>query len=225
MNSIKIIETKDGSHSLLNEKLNETYHSTHGAIQESIYVFIKNGLEFFLSENKIQSVNIFEVGFGTGLNALLTLQFAIEHKIKITYHTIEAFPIPEEIISQLNYSDLISSPDGKIMFQKIHQSVWGETVDINEYFSFKRISDSIQNIKLPSTNFEIVFFDAFAPTKQPEMWELSVLEKTTNALKTNGVFVTYCAKGQLKRDLKFLKLKVESLPGPPGKREIVRAVK
>ncbi|MBS1950492.1 MAG: tRNA (5-methylaminomethyl-2-thiouridylate)-methyltransferase [Cytophagales bacterium] len=225
MNSIKIIETKDGSHSLLNEILNETYHSTHGAIQESRYVFIKNGLEYFLNENKTQSVNIFEVGLGTGLNVLLALEFATKNKIKIKYTSIEAFPVKKEIAGQLNYADLIFFSNGKTLFQEIHASPWEESIQINDFFCLKKTEQSIYEIELPNETFEIIFFDAFAPAKQPDMWKLSVLEKTVNALKPRGVFVTYCAKGQLKRDLKTLRLTVETLPGPPGKREMVRAVK
>ncbi|MBS1682114.1 MAG: tRNA (5-methylaminomethyl-2-thiouridine)(34)-methyltransferase MnmD [Bacteroidetes bacterium] len=225
MNSVKIIQTADGSHSLLNESLNETYHSTHGAIQESAHVFIKNGLEYFANGYKPQSVTIFEVGFGTGLNALLALKFATEHRTKINYHTIEAFPIDAEITQRLNYSNLISWQDSKTFFEKIHKCAWGEPIAINDFFSLKKINQPIQEIKLPTEVFEIIFFDAFAPAKQPEMWTLPVLENTINALKPNGIFVTYCAKGQLKRDLKLLGLSVETLPGPPGKREMVRAVK
>ena len=224
MNSVKIIQTKDGSHSLLNEVLNETYHSTHGAIQESAYVFIKNGLDFCVNQNKTQNINIFEVGFGTGLNAFLALKFATENKIKVNYHSIEAFPIDQQILDQLNYSDLIPFSDGKNLFEEIHKSSWGENIKISEFFSLTKIKQSIQEIILTEF-FHLVFFDAFAPAKQPEMWELPVLKKVVGSLKPQGVFVTYCAKGQLKRDLKSLGLTVETLPGPPGKREMVRGRK
>lgn len=225
MNLIKIIETKDGSHSLLNEALNETYHSTHGAIQESLHIFIKNGLAFFVNKNNCEGITIFEVGLGTGLNALLALKFATENKIKINYHSIETFPIDDEVICQLNYADLISFPDSKNLFQKIHSCTWGESTAINEFFTLKKQNQSIHKIKLPVETFEIIFFDAFAPAKQPDMWVFPVLEKVTQALKPSGVWVTYCAKGQLKRDLKSLGLRVETLSGPPGKREMVRALK
>jgi len=222
---IKIIETKDGSHSLLNETLNETYHSTHGAIQESLHIFIQNGIAFFVNKNNGEDVTIFEVGFGTGLNALLALKFATENKIKINYHSIETFPIDATVVCQLNYPDLISFPDSKDWFQKIHSGAWGESAAINAFFSIKKTKQSIHEIKLPVETFEIIFFDAFAPAKQPDMWEFPVLEKVTQALKPSGVLVTYCAKGQLKRDLKSLGLEVETLPGPPGKREMVRGLK
>ena len=223
MSLIKIIKTEDGSHSLLNDSLNETYHSTHGAIQESIHVFIRNGLQFFA--NKKSEIKVFEVGFGTGLNAFLAIQFSIEHKIKVDYTSIETFPIHWSLASQLNYADLISFENGKTLFEKIHQCEWNKEIQINEFFSLTKLHQTIQSTILKDENFDVVFFDAFAPSKQPELWELSVLEKTIHSLKSNGVFVTYCAQGQLKRNLKQLGMKVESLPGPPGKREMVRAIK
>ncbi len=221
--SLRQIYTADGSSSLLNVELNETYHSTHGAIQESNHVFIKNGLRFFTESNQSSQVSLFEVGFGTGLNALLALKFSIENKIKIDYSSIETFPIDWDVISQLNYSDKISLDNAKILFEKIHRSNWNEEASIDEYFSLTKISQSIQSVELKDKNFDVIFFDAFAPSKQPEMWEKSMLEKIVRTMKPTSVFVTYCAKGQLKRDLKSLGLMVESLPGPPGKREMVRA--
>jgi tRNA U34 5-methylaminomethyl-2-thiouridine-forming methyltransferase MnmC len=218
LSSLKIITTEDGSHSLLNEALDETYHSRHGAVQESEYVFIQKGLNFILDSDK-DTVSILEIGFGTGLNALLTANISEQREIKIAYSTLETHPIPEEIWSTLNYST------DKFLFEKIHTSVWNEWVAITSHFKLLKREESLQTVDLSSQQFDLIYFDAFAPNKQPEMWEHALLEKISKSMKSGAVFVTYCAKGQLKRDLKSLGLVVESLPGPPGKREMVRAIK
>ncbi len=218
MSSLKIITTQDGSHSLLNEALDETYHSRHGAVQESEYVFIEKGLNFMLDSDK-ESVSILEVGFGTGLNALLTVNSSEKSKINIAYSTLETHPIPEEIWSTLNYST------NKFLFEKIHTSAWNEWVAVTSHFKLLKREESLQAVNLSDQQFDLIYFDAFAPNKQPEMWEHSLLQKISKSMKSGAVFVTYCAKGQLKRDLKSLGLVVESLPGPPGKREMVRAIK
>lgn len=219
---IQIIITGDGSHSLLNTTLNETYHSVHGARRESVHVFLKNGLEYFREKNSTEEVKIFEVGFGTGLNALLTASFAEDQTQKVSYTSIEAFPLGEEISTKLNYAE---SEQEKILFQKLHSSSWEEEISINNFFTLKKIKATLQEIQLQKNFFDVIFFDAFAPSKQPELWEISILEKVCNGLKPNGIFTTYCAKGQLKRDLKSLGLLVETLAGPPGKKEMVRALK
>jgi tRNA U34 5-methylaminomethyl-2-thiouridine-forming methyltransferase MnmC len=218
LSSLKIITTEDGSHSLLNEALDETYHSRHGAVQESEYVFIEKGLNFILNSFK-ESVSILEIGFGTGLNALLTANISEQRKIKIAYSSLETYPIPEKIWNTLNYSI------DKFLFEKIHTSVWNEWVDVTSHFKLIKREESLQAANLDDQQFDLIYFDAFAPNKQPEMWSHALLEKISRSMKSGAVFVTYCAKGQLKRDLKSLGLVVESLPGPPGKREMVRAIK
>ena len=225
MENIQLIQTGDGSSSLLNVTLNETYHSTHGAVQESVHVFIKNGLQYFIEKNHPASVSVFEVGFGTGLNALLTLLFAEENKIQIDYTSIEVFPIDWRIASQLNYPVLLGGEGTKNYFQQLHQAEWDKKIKINDSFSLLKVKTSILDFESSYNQFDVIFFDAFAPAKQPEMWSLQVLERIVRAMKPDGVFVTYCAKGQVKRDLKSLGMLVESLPGPPGKREMVRATK
>jgi tRNA U34 5-methylaminomethyl-2-thiouridine-forming methyltransferase MnmC len=222
MDTIRIITTADGSHSLLNEQLNETYHSVHGAMQESRYVFIKNGLEFLLEKNQTHPVHILEVGYGTGLNALLTLQQTLNTSNHIFYTSLEAFPVEENVWRSLNYTE---SEKSKILFEKLHCAAWNEWVSISSAFELRKLQTTLQNVRLEPNHFDLVYFDAFAPNKQPELWEIEVLRKVTGAMKPQGIFVTYCAKGQLKRDLKSLGLMVESLPGPPGKREMVRATK
>jgi tRNA U34 5-methylaminomethyl-2-thiouridine-forming methyltransferase MnmC len=225
VSSIKIIETKDGSHSLLNEALNETYHSTHGAIQESVHVFIKNGLHSWCNENNTTEVSVLEIGFGTGLNALLALKESMEKKIKIHFTTFEAFPVAEELISQLNYPQQINFSEANQLYQRLHQVEWNKPIAITADFVLEKRNEKIQDSTVSASNYDLIFFDAFAPAKQPEMWDSQVLEKVIRSLKQNGFFVTYCAQGQLKRNLKSLSMKVESLAGPPGKREMVRAIK
>lgn len=221
MSSLKIITTQDGSHSLLHEQLKETYHSIHGAVQESNYVFIEKGLEFVKRSGKPE-IQILEIGFGTGLNALLTIQRALTRNLSIRYTTLEAFPVEEEVWSQLNYADAVEL---KAWFEKLHRATWNEWVELFPAFQLRKLHTTLQDVMLEDDQYDLIYFDAFAPNKQPEMWELTMLKKVAASLKADGVLVTYCAKGQLKRDLQSLNLKVESLPGPPGKREMVRAIK
>jgi tRNA U34 5-methylaminomethyl-2-thiouridine-forming methyltransferase MnmC len=225
MSNLDIILTSDGSHSLLNTELNETYHSTHGAIQESIHVFIKNGLEYFEQTHKSTEISILEVGFGTGLNALLTLERNLSQLPKIYYESLEAFPVDEETIRKLNYPKALDFLQADEYFKLLHQSPWDNQASITDSFSLVKRHVKIQDIDLGLEKFDVIYFDAFAPSKQPEMWEFLILRKIEQSMKPHGVFVTYCAKGQLKRDLRSLGLTVETLPGPPGKKEMVRAVK
>ncbi|WKV13650.1 tRNA (5-methylaminomethyl-2-thiouridine)(34)-methyltransferase MnmD [Marivirga harenae] len=223
MDNIKIITTEDGSHSLYHEELKETYHSFHGALQESVHVFIEKGLRFWRTKSGLpKQVDIFEVGFGTGLNALLAAHFAMENEVKINFTTIEPFPLDMEIISQLNYATSIDGDDLKATFEQIHTSIWGEKVEINPYFSIHKIKKKLEDLQIDQ-KFDVLFFDAFAPSKQAELWTADLMQKCFNLLKDGGVFTTYSAKGQLKRDLKSVGFEVETLPGPPGKKEMVRA--
>ncbi len=219
MKEIKIFITGDGSHSLLNEELNETYHSRHGAVKESQYVFIEQGFNYLIEKHHSKALSVLEVGFGTGLNALLTLREAIKNNIDVAYTTLEIRPLPPEIWMTLNY------PDPDHLFKELHSAVWQKPVQVHSNLILLKLEKSLQTVELAPQQFDLIYFDAFAPNKQPEMWERQVLERVVSRIKTEGAFVTYCAKGQLKRDLKALGLIVESLPGPPGKREMVRAVK
>lgn len=219
---LQIITTHDGSHSLLNPELNETYHSVHGARQESLHVFIKHGLEFAVQHQHKNPVKILEIGFGTGLNALLTAAYSVRNNLKVEYTTLEAFPVNESIWQQLNYPQ--GETESKI-FYNLHHTAWDEWTEPVPGFMLKKINTTLQLASLGHNYFDVVYFDAFAPNKQPEMWELPMLQKTVQSLVSKGVFVTYCAKGQLKRDLASLGTTVEALQGPPGKREMIRAVK
>jgi len=219
LSPIKIIITDDGSHSLLNEVLDETYHSRHGAVQESRHVFIEQGFNYLQAKQKPGTISVLEVGFGTGLNALLTIGEATKNKINVSYTSLETFPLGRDVWECLNY------PDSFNLFHALHMAEWQKWQEVNSYFRMLKLEKSLLSVDLEPMQFDLIYFDAFAPSKQPEMWQLPVLEKVINTLKSDGVFVTYCAKGQLKRDLKSLGLTVQSLPGPPGKREMVRALK
>jgi tRNA U34 5-methylaminomethyl-2-thiouridine-forming methyltransferase MnmC len=217
--SIEIISTEDGSNSLRQIQLNETYHSVHGAVQESIHVFIRNGLA---AGETAPETSILEVGFGTGLNALLTWQFARQHGRKVKYTAIEPCPISEKVWSKLNYPVLLGESKA---YRSLHLSQWGITVPLDPVFELFKIRMTLQDVAVQPGVFDVAYYDAFAPSKQPELWDIEVLRKVVAALKCGGLFVTYCAKGQLKRDLRNLGMIVETLAGPPGKKEMVRARK
>lgn len=222
---LRIITTDDGSHSIYHEELKETYHSFHGAFRETIHVYMLYGMDSWLIRNpQKRPIRIFEVGFGTGLTAWLTLVWAEQNQIPVLYHTIEPFPLSEEIYSRLNYVE----QDHSIWhyhkyFQALHEAPWNEGVILSEYFNMKK-----ENIKLEDAQLypcDVVFFDAFAPKKQPEVWEKELLGNVIEAMNPGAVFATYCAVGKLRRDLKNLGLEVEILPGPLGKKEMTRAWK
>jgi tRNA U34 5-methylaminomethyl-2-thiouridine-forming methyltransferase MnmC len=222
MNNLQLIVTGDGSHSLLNKALDETYHSRHGAVQESQYVFINRGFDFFVERNSATSLSILEVGFGTGLNAWLSQQRATALGIQVHYTSLETFPLSAALWASLNFT---TESDEKKIFEKLHEVEWNREVIINPCFCLQKVEESFQHFEPSNKRFDLIYFDAFAPNKQPELWEMAVLQKVYSMMAENGVFVTYCAKGQLKRDLSTIGLCVESLPGPPGKREMVRAIK
>lgn len=218
--SLEIITTADGSNSLRNTTLDETYHSVYGAIQESVHVFIENGLMSFIGKPK--EISILEVGFGTGLNALLTLRYARAHRQKVNYTTLEPNPLSEEIWSSLNYPVTLNHAHE---YDSLHRSPWQVGTTLEPYFELLKVRTTLQEARLEAGSFDLVYYDAFAPSKQPELWELPMLQKVVATLRPGGVFVTYCAKGELKRNLRDLQLNVETLPGPPGKKEMVRASK
>ncbi|MEP2773196.1 MAG: tRNA (5-methylaminomethyl-2-thiouridine)(34)-methyltransferase MnmD [Fulvivirga sp.] len=220
---LELIKTEDGSHSLYVPELKETYHSFHGAVQESRHVFMKQGLDFYYQNNQPELINVLEVGLGTGLNALLTAEWSVQNAyVKMT--SLEAYPVESSIASQLNYHTYIEDKQGKEWFDRIHSSEWEKTCAIHDTFDLLKNKLKVEEAELTS-DFNVVFFDAFAPNKQSELWEMQVLEKMYDALTSSGVFVTYCAKGQLKRDLATLGFEVETLAGPPGKKEMVRGIK
>lgn len=217
----KIIVTGDGSHSLYLPHLNETYHSSHGALTESEHVFIKAGLDHFRENHPDQLIRILEIGFGTGLNALLAWEWARAKQVTVQFTSLEPFPLGPEIYEQLNYTEN-REPWAVTAFQMLHQAQWDEEIDMGDHFRLLKLNQKLEDLATDQ-RFQLVFFDAFAPSKQAELWQYEILEKTVGFMAANAVLVTYCAKGQFKRDLMALGLEVETLPGPPGKKEMVRA--
>jgi len=217
---LEIIQSSDGSHTLYREDIDETYHSTHGAINEALHVFITNGLQ---KVNK-EVVNVFEVGFGTGLNALSTLAQQQKDGIKVNYVGIEAFPILVELAEKINYCAFEPFLNLQGSFTKMHQMEWGCEAEILQGFTLTKIQDTLQNYSSVK-KYDIVFYDAFGPQAQVEMWKKDVLAKAVDLLEPGGVFVTYCAKGQVRRDLIDLGFEMQRLPGPPGKREMLFGIK
>ena len=218
----QLFETGDGSHSIFSEQFGVNYHSTHGAIQETQHIFINAALRFkaLLQEE----LSILDIGFGTGLNAYMTLMEATHRNLSIDYTGYEAFPISIAQAKALNYPTLLKISDTTYPFQILHECDWGQRIAINNHFSFKKCLQTFDQI-VYENRFDIVYFDAFAPDAQPDLWKQPMLEKMYQALKPDGVLVTYCAKGEVKRTLKAVGFQVEGLKGPPGKREMTRAIK
>ena len=218
-----IITTADGSKTIQIEEWNEQYHSVHGAIQEAKHVFIKHGLLFFKEMHpKTQPIHILEIGFGTGLNAYLTLLQSSETQTKIQYVGVEAFPVIAEEINQLNYVEELKT-DAKL-FSKLHDTSWETEQDITGDFKLTKQKKEFKNIKDTNT-FHIIYFDAFGARVQPELWTETIFQKMYDALQVDGVLVTYAAKGSVRRAMQAVGFKVEKLPGPPGKREMLRGTK
>lgn len=215
---MNIIVTSDGSHTIFNEKIGEHYHSTFGAIVESKHIFIQAGLE----KINFSDINILEVGFGTGLNALLSLECAMRNHKKVNYTAIEAFPVTDEMIKNLNYTGLLNIE--KKYFEMLHSN-HGKMETINEHFSFELRIEKIQQSNFPESFFDLVFFDAFSPDLQPEMWEKLIFKKIGYSMKRGGLLTTYSCKGLVKRNLLAAGFTIEKLAGPPGKREFLRASK
>lgn len=217
---MKIIPTSDGSVTVYNEALDETYHSIHGAIQEARHVFIKNGLETFPDN----TIDILEVGLGTGLNLFLTYLFTHEEGIKVNYTALEPHPLPLEFIKELNYPALLEAEESRDVFFQIHKIPADQIIELSTRFKLNKINKPVSQWESDHP-FDLIYFDAFGPRAQPEMWLPEVFEKMYAVLKPGGILVTYCAKGEVKRNLKNIGFNVETLSGPPGKREMTRARK
>ncbi len=217
----EIVITEDGSHTIYIPEMDEHYHSTHGAIQESLHVYINNGLLQFAGEK----ITIFEIGFGTGLNAFLTAIFCKKHNISARYISIEKFPLSEDEYKNLNYSEG-EFKEYSVLFNKIHQSPWETDVEIEPNFILLKIRADLVNYQFdPTWNIDLVYYDAFAPNKQPDLWSDEVINKVCRHLANNGLIVTYCAKGTIRRAIASFGFEIERLPGPPGKKEILRGKK
>ncbi len=217
---VEIVKTKDGVDTLFNNTINEHYHSIHGSLQESIHVFIKNGL---LAVNKnLPEIKILEMGFGTGLNAILTYRENQVLQKHIHYTTVEAFPLPPAITDKLNYFDFLGKPL-QPFFQRMHACNWFENVTFGDFVLHKLNADMLE-LQLDG-NYDLVYYDAFSPTHQPELWTFEVLDRIYQACNKGALLVTYCSKGEVKRTLQKVGFNVETIPGPMNRREMIRAVK
>jgi len=221
---LEIVKTADGSNTIFNSEVGEHYHSKHGAAQESRHVFIKAGLSYFLENNSAAtSVSILEVGFGTGLNFLLSADFCVDKGIMLDYTGIEAYPLSLEMITQTGYDQYVSQQ----LWQKFIADYESVFISPIELIPNRKLQIAICKLLdfTSKQQYDIIYFDAFAVAHQPEMWDEASISHTIQFLKPGGVFVTYAITGNLKRALKALGCKVEKAPGAPGKREMLRAVK
>ncbi|KAF0237024.1 MAG: hypothetical protein FD181_2225 [Prolixibacteraceae bacterium] len=219
--TMQIITTSDGSHTLYLPEINEQYHSINGAITESEYVYINMGFNYSPGKNP----RVFEVGFGTGLNCLLTALQAEKSKRPTNYISIEKNPLEKKIIEKLNYGNLISL-EAQSVFHKIHDCKWNEFVPVTEYFNLHKTEGDLIDIDLhPFENCDVIYFDAFAPDKQPELWTPDIFRKIYRIILPGGLLVTYSAKGEVRRQLATCGFEMERLPGPPGKNEMLRGIK
>lgn len=216
-----IIPTSDGSHTISMPESGVTYHSTHGAVQESMHVFLRTGLEKALEVFEEGDIHIFEMGFGTGLNAYLTAIAARQYQRKIHYTAVELYPLSSDEAMKLNYA---ATAEEQQLFQHIHAAAWDTDVIISDHFTLKKIRQNLLSASLPG-QFHLVYYDAFAPGHQPELWTEAVFRQLYTALVPGGILATYCSKSDVRRAMQAVGFTVEKLAGPPGKREILRAVK
>jgi len=227
---VEVTRTDDGSDTLFCRDLNQHYHSTFGAVQESMHIFIESGFLHTIRKfhpdpgNYRPFMKIIEIGFGTGLNALLTQAEVEKHGIRVLYTALEAFPLEEKSWGLLNYPHLFGSVDYTRVFDNLHHAAWNETVEISPFFTLQKIHGSLETFH-PTGQNHLVYFDAFGPDAQPELWTEKIFRDLFLGMSTGGILVTYSVKGNVVRALKSAGFLVEKLPGPPGKRHILRAVK
>ncbi len=213
----------DGSKTLFRADIDETYHSRHGAIAESLHVFIKEGLHYYLENNNNKNISIIEVGFGTGLNAMLSYLETINNNLNLRYQSLETIPLPYSLVQDLQYNNYWSELDEN-RFALMHQGNWDEFIEISNGFKLKKINESLLDFKT-SDLFDLVYFDAFGPDKQTELWQLEIFEKLFSMMNKGAIFVTYASKGDVRRALLAAGFKVEKIAGPPRKRHMLRAIK
>ncbi|MGI9532278.1 tRNA (5-methylaminomethyl-2-thiouridine)(34)-methyltransferase MnmD [Lutimonas sp.] len=217
----KIIKTSDGSSSVYLPQWDENYHSKHGAIQEAYHVFIKNGLDLFEDGTK---VSILEMGFGTGLNCFISYLEAIKRNLTIDYFGLEGYPLQVDMIMNLNHVQQLHAEQASTMYSKIISSVWDKRAGIDKGFTLTKqeiMFEDFQDVEMA----DLIYFDAFGARVQPELWTASIFRKMFEALRNGGVLVTYAAKGSVRRAMQEVGFEVERLPGPPGKREMLRGRK
>jgi tRNA U34 5-methylaminomethyl-2-thiouridine-forming methyltransferase MnmC len=218
-----IFLTDDGSSSILDKGSNESYHSRFGAVQESKVVFLDAG---FRPAAAIKpEISILEAGFGTGLNAFLTIVEADKSGTRVSYDAIEPFPLTEQVFSKLNYPEFTGNPSRSGDFISLHQAPPSKPVEITPGFTFTLFKERIEEISLANDRYDLIYFDLFSPDSAPGLWTEVIFRKLFDAMKAGGILVTYCCKGEVKRSLKSAGFLIEKLPGPPGKREILRAQK
>ncbi len=216
----RIVISSDGSHTIRIDEWDEQYHSKHGAVAESQHVFIDQGLSQF----KVPNISILEMGFGTGLNALMSLIYATDHDLYIEYTAIEAHPVSEEIWSELNYPQVLNAQPFENAFQLMHKAEWGTNIQITDRFHLTKIKTDMTHYK-ETDRYQLIYYDAFGYRVQPDLWTESIFRNMYQSLKDGGILVTYAAKGSVRRAMQTAGFKVERLPGPPGKREMLRAGK
>jgi tRNA U34 5-methylaminomethyl-2-thiouridine-forming methyltransferase MnmC len=216
----EIIRTKDGSTTIRIEEWDECYHSRFGAIQEAQHVFIKNGLSLFESK----TISILEIGFGTGLNAFITFLESKKLNQTIDYVGVEAYPVSADEVLSMNYVSELNAENENSIFKKMHECNWEEQIDLRKDFLLTKRKQFFADID-DVEKFDLIYFDAFGYTVQPELWSTAIFQKMYNALKPNGILVTYAARGVIKRSMKEVGFTVDKLAGPPGKREMFRARK
>lgn len=216
----QILKTGDGSVTLLNQD-GITYHSRHGAIEESRVVFIEAGLDRLVSEGR-KEIDILEAGFGSGLNALMSLQYSRQQGVKLRYTALEKYPLPLQLLQEIQHPAFTGFPEDEPLFLRMHAAVSKGTVQITDAFSINIVQQNIEDYCVPESA-DLVYFDAFAPSAQPELWTEDVFRNLYTTLKRGGILVTYCSKSVVRKAMTAAGFVVEKLPGPKGKREIVRA--
>lgn len=221
-NTTTITSSSDGAYTLKTDKFDTFYHSVHGAYTEADVVFIQAGLEYFVENHaEAKKIRIFEMGFGSGLNVLKTYIWSQGHNVEIDYHTVEAYPLDITISKELNYGKDLNCQD---TFDLIHQLSWEEKHEITPNFSFTKYLGLVEDMVLPD-NIDVVYYDAFAPNNQPELWQCPILSRYYASMNNGGVLTTYCSQGEFRRQLIASGFTVEKIPGPNGKREMIRARK
>ncbi|MGB2116425.1 MAG: tRNA (5-methylaminomethyl-2-thiouridine)(34)-methyltransferase MnmD [Flavobacteriaceae bacterium] len=219
----KIITTADGSKTIHLESWNEQYHSKHGAFQEANHVYINKGFLHRVNTFQGNTIEVLEIGFGTALNAMLTFTESIKQSLKINYTAYEAYPVQELELEALDYESKFSS-NYVAFFKKMHTVSWNEFFEIAPHFFLNKQLKKFDQLEAANT-YDLIFYDAFGPRVQPELWTEKLFQKMFNSLKNNGILVTYCAKGSVRRTMQAVGFNTERLPGPPGKREMLRATK
>ncbi len=213
--------TADGSHTLSIPEMKVTYHSHHGAIGESVHVYIDAGLQPILNHPPKTPIHIFEMGFGTGLNTLLSLQKALACKQPVKYTAVELYPLTDREIAHINYGHLMNAQED---FLAIHNCEWEKEIHLSEFFILKKLKAELATVFITEP-VHCIYFDAFSPTVQPELWTREIFEKMYKALAPGGILVTYCSKSEIRRNMTAAGFTVTKIPGPWGKREMVRAQK